>query len=159
MNDTHWYYTATSIKRIFLKRFLNQLVSSIALSGAVVHVCGLINEHIKKKSKLFTNCMISKDYQILTTHDKNNVSITRNQFIMRVYSGLSYGKLLFRMERNYLCQHIKKWHSFISTTKTVKRRPDWGYHCVYYIIIVGNESSYNCHSYTHTVNQPLMSPD
>lgn len=52
--------------------------------------------------------MISKDYQILTTHDKNNVSITRNQFIMRVYSGLSYGKLLFRMERNYLCQHIKK---------------------------------------------------
>ena len=110
----HTDYTATksSVKSIFLKdiapSFLNQLVLSIAFSGGVVHVCGFINEHIKIIQTFHSFHDTCKQSLSNFNYNKNNVSITRNQFIMRVYSGLSYGKLIFCMERNYLCQHIKK---------------------------------------------------
>ena len=57
----HTDYTATSSVKSKSKSlkdiapsFLNQLVSSIAFSGGVVHVCGLITEHIKKRIQNFS---------------------------------------------------------------------------------------------------------
>lgn len=84
----HTDYTATksSVKSIFLKdiapSFLNQLVSSIAFSEGVVHVCGFINEHIKKIQTFHSLHDTCKQSLISNfDYDKNNVSITRNHLL------------------------------------------------------------------------------